>query len=284
MEFFTGLHHPSAAKHFHRCMVSFNRLRDRKKDFAVGEWILDSGGFTQVLQHGEFLESVAEYAQQIARWARCGSLLAAVTQDYMCAPAVLERTGYTLREHQTRTVQRFDALRALAPACVYLMPVLQGDRPADYVQHLADYGARLARGCWVGVGNIAARQTDLELMRSILVSIHKVRPDLRLHGFGLKITSLQDFLVRSLLATADSMAWSYAARKAGRSANDWREADAFRRHVEGIRLQQPLFDLGRLLTGEESIYGNENANTHDPPTRDAGGRTQPDHLDDLEQH
>jgi hypothetical protein len=248
MEFFTGLHHPSAAKHFHQCMISFNRLRGRKKDFVVDRWILDSGGFTQVLQHGEFLESVAEYAAEIARWARCGSLLAAISQDYMCGAAVLARTGLSLREHQTKTVQRFDALRALSPACVYLMPVLQGDQPTDYVQHVHDYGERLALGAWVGVGNIAARQTNLELMRGILVSIHRVRPDLRLHGFGLKLTSLQDFLVRSLLATADSMAWSYAARRSGRSANDWREADAFRRHVEDVRLQTPLFDLGSVLT------------------------------------
>lgn len=33
--------------------------------------------------------------------------------------------------------------------------------------------------------------------------------------------------VREFLYSADSMAWSFAARKQGRSANDWREAARF---------------------------------------------------------
>jgi hypothetical protein len=59
-----------------------------------------------------------------------------------------------------------------------------------------------------------------------------VRPDLRLHGFGVKQTALLHPGVRELLATADSMAWSYHARRNGRSANDWREAAAFAQRVE----------------------------------------------------
>jgi hypothetical protein len=36
---------------------------------------------------------------------------------------------------------------------------------------------------------------------------------LRLHGFGIKTTGLQQY--GTLLASADSMAWSYAARRRG---------------------------------------------------------------------
>jgi len=42
----------------------------------------------------------------------------------------------------------------------------------------------------------------------------------------------QNSVVRDLLWSADSMAWSFAARYAGRSANDWREAKAFIEKVE----------------------------------------------------
>ncbi|HET8934084.1 MAG TPA: hypothetical protein VFN67_11615, partial [Polyangiales bacterium] len=197
----------------------------------------------------------------IVRWSACGHLLTAVSQDYMCSPAVLERTGFDVATHIALTVERYDAVCTAVAGRVPVMPVLQGVIPQDYVDCLRRYGDRLKPRAWVGVGNIAARQTDIELMRSILLAILRERPDLQLHGFGLKLTSLQDFLVRSLLATADSMAWSYAARKSGRSANDWREADAFRRHVEGMRLQQPLFNLGRLLMGEENYCGNESTET-----------------------
>jgi hypothetical protein len=43
------------------------------------------------------------------------------------------------------------------------------------------------------------------------MAIKNERPDLRLHGFGLKTTALADPLVRSMLWSADSMAWSFAA-------------------------------------------------------------------------
>jgi hypothetical protein len=46
-------------------------------------------------------------------------------------------------------------------------------------------------------------------------------------AFGVKLTALQSPIVRRLLFSADSMAWSFAARKAGRDSNDWREAKAF---------------------------------------------------------
>jgi hypothetical protein len=41
-QFFVGLHQPSDARHFDRCMVSINRLQDRRSDFAVNAWMLDS--------------------------------------------------------------------------------------------------------------------------------------------------------------------------------------------------------------------------------------------------
>lgn len=54
---------------------------------------------------------------------------------------------------------------------------------------------------------------------------------MQLHGFGLKLTALMFSAIRRQLYSADSMAWSYAARMAGRSPNDWREAKAFERRI-----------------------------------------------------
>jgi transcriptional regulator of met regulon len=231
--FFPGLHQPSDAKRFERAFISVNRLRGakgRKSDFAVGDWIMDSGAFSEISKHGRYRHEVAEYAEQIARWATCGNLLAAVTQDFMCEPFILAKTGKTIPEHQALTVARYDELLRCETG-VYIMPVLQGYEPRDYVHHIAMYGSRLPAGAWAGVGSVCKRNASPKKILDVLMAIAMVRPDLRLHGFGLKITALRNGLVRALLYSADSLAWSFAARKNGRNANDWREAETFRAQI-----------------------------------------------------
>lgn len=207
-------------------MISVNRLRNRKSDFAVNDWMLDSGAFTELFRFGHYRSSVQSYAEQIKRWKQCGTLLAAVSQDYMTEPFILERTGLTVEEHQRLTIERYDELLACNTG-VYILPVLQGYQPAEYISHLKQYGDRLKTGAWVGIGSVCKRNSKPEQVEAILKAIHWERPDLRFHGFGLKITALGNTVVRDLLWTADSMAWSFAARWQGRNANDWREAQAF---------------------------------------------------------
>jgi hypothetical protein len=226
VRFFVGLHQPSDAKHFDACFISVNRLRKRKSFFPVLDWILDSGAFSTILTHGGYPHSVEEYADQIRRWKSCGNLLAAVSQDYMCEPSMLAITGLTIAEHQRLTIERYDALLSCDTG-VYIMPVLQGYAPEDYVSHIRQYGSRLAHGAWVGVGSVCKRNGDPRAILNVLIAIKTERPDLRLHGFGLKTIALANGTIRALLETADSMAWSFAARRGGRNANDYREAQAF---------------------------------------------------------
>lgn len=198
---------------------------------GVREWIMDSGAFTEISTHGHYRASVAEYARHINRWAFAGSgLVAAVAQDWMCEPHIIRKTGLSVAEHQRLTIERYDALLPLVPG-VYVIPVLQGYAVDDYLRHLAMYGGRLAHGAYVGVGSVCKRNTNIRSIEAILSAIKEARPDLRLHGFGLKLTALSSAVVRGLLESADSMAWSYHARKNGRSANDWREAMAFTQKI-----------------------------------------------------
>lgn len=241
MRFFTGLHQPSDAKHFDRVFMSVNRLRTRRSAFTAGEWIMDSGAFTEISRHGCYRDTVEDYAREIRRWVGKGQLLAAVAQDWMCEPFIIEKTGLSVQAHQRLTLERYDALLAAGPGA-YVLPVLQGFAPDDYVRHAALYGERLRPGQWVGVGSVCKRNGSPAQVAAVLLAIKQARPDLRLHGFGLKTTSLADPLVRSLLHTADSMAWSYHARINGRNGNDWREA---RRWAEAIETRpvQYVFDL-----------------------------------------
>lgn len=246
MRFFTGIHQPSDAKHVAAAFVSVKRLtgpKGRKAAFQVGDWIMDSGAFTTILQHGGYPEPPEAYAADVRRWAGNGNLLAAVTQDFMCEPFMLKITGKTVEEHQRLTVERYDALLACGLGGVYLMPVLQGYTPEDYVDHLATYAERLPHGAWVGVGSVCKRNGDVRAIEAVLLAIKRARPDLRLHGFGLKTTALGSGLVRQLLETADSMAWSYAARREGRNQNDVREALTFSHRIEAQPVQGDLLAL-----------------------------------------
>lgn len=241
-----GLHQPSDCRHIGRAFVSVNRLRGRKKPLGGGEWIMDSGAFTEIATHGAYRHSVAEYAAEIRRWSYDRNLLAAAAQDYMCEPMILQRTGLTVADHQRLTIERYDALLAEATG-VYILPVLQGYAPADYVAHIEQYGARLAPGAWVGVGSVCKRNGDPRAIEAVLWAIKQERPDLRLHGFGLKSTALGSGLVRSLLHTADSMAWSYAARRQGRNGNSWHEARRYAEAIESAPWQGQLAVGGGLL-------------------------------------
>lgn len=243
MRFFVGVHQPCDAYRHDAVMVSVNRLRDRKSAFAVNDWLLDSGAFSELRQHGGYRDPPEVYAAQVRRWAGNGRLLAAVSQDYMCEPVMLERTGLTIAEHQRLTIERYDALMACDLGGVYLMPVLQGYAPADYVDHIRQYGARLAHGAWVGVGSVCKRNGNAAAIEEVLLAIKRARPDLRAHGFGVKITALASGLVRQLLHSADSMAWSFAARRQGRDRNHWSEAARFAARIADMPVQCSLFEV-----------------------------------------
>lgn len=237
MRFFVGLHQPSDARHFDAVFVSVNRLAKRKSNFVVGDWIMDSGAFTEISTHGHYRTPVKDYADQIRRWKSCGNILAAVTQDYMCEAHILAKTGLTVADHQRLTIERYDALLA-EDTGVYILPALQGWIPHEYVDHIRQYGDRLQHGAWVGVGGVCKRQGNVNSIAAVLLAIHKERPDLRLHGFGVKTTALQSGLIQELLYTADSMAWSFAARKLGRNGNCWKEAKAWADRITDAPVQQ----------------------------------------------
>lgn len=257
MLFFPGIHQPSDGRHFKLACISINRLLSRRKPVGARWVLVDSGAFTELHNHGRYRMSAEHYAGLIfSLWQRgVVRILGVVAQDYMCEPFILAKTGMTVLEHQRLTIERYDAFLAellrlfgvgrAEQLPFRVIPVLQGWAPADYVRHILMYGARLARRMWVGVGSVCKRQGVVSVIETILSAIKAVRPDLRLHGFGVKIIALLSHLVRRLLFTADSMAWSYAARREGRNGNDYREALTFSRRVmaplrHAEQLQLPL--------------------------------------------
>lgn len=228
VRFFVGLHQPNHAEHFDQACISIRRLWNRKKPIDCGAVLVDSGAFTEINLYGGFRTSVDDYARELLRLHEASiiNIQAAVAQDYMCEPFMLAKTGLTIDEHQRLTVERYDDL-ASRNLPFPVLPVLQGFAPEDYVRHIQAYGDRLTPGMWVGVGSVCKRNGSPQQVAQVLRAIKRERPDILIHGFGIKQTSLLDHGVREFLHSADSMAWSFAARRQGRDANSWKEAKAF---------------------------------------------------------
>src|SRR5690348_11963618 len=123
--FYVGLHQPSDAAQFERACISVRRLWGRRKPLPCPDVLVDSAAFTELALHGRYRSAVSEYAAELRRLHREGiaNITAAVSQDFMCEPFMLAKTGLTLAEHQRLTLERYDAL--VAEALPFpIMPVL----------------------------------------------------------------------------------------------------------------------------------------------------------------
>ena len=117
---------------------------------------------------------------------------------------------HPVREHQQRTVNSLLHLRGQAPDLPWA-PVLQGWTLGDYLDCWELYeahGVDLAREPVVGLGTICRRQHTDGAARIVR---HLASDGLRVHGFGFKTQGL--LASAAHLASADSLAWSYAARR-----------------------------------------------------------------------
>ncbi|MDG4791930.1 hypothetical protein O7626_39650 [Micromonospora sp. WMMD1102] len=191
---------------------------------AVGRYAIDSGGFTELQYHGRWTITPEEYVAFLRRaWTECGPFDFAAPMDWMCEDIVIHGgqagplrfvgTGLSVVEHQRLTVANFVELRSLAPE-LPIIPVVQGQRPADYVRHVemyADAGVDLGAAQLVGVGSVCRRQHMDEAV-DIMQALRDVGVS-NLHGFGFKIEGLRACWF--VLRTADSMSWSFDGRHAG---------------------------------------------------------------------
>lgn len=193
--------------------VSTRRLQRYRRDLPrpLGPWALDSGGFTELALNGKFETTAEQYVAHVRRYAEeMGNLEWAAPQDWMCEPWMVDKTGLSVDEHQRRTVENLLTLRDLAPELPFI-PVLQGWRFEDYERCIELYtqaGVDLGAEPLVGLGSVCRRQstTEIEAMTAVLVS-----RGYRLHGFGVKTRGLGVYAEH--LQSADSMAWSYNARR-----------------------------------------------------------------------
>lgn len=212
MIFYLGTHRPNwLAKTGAPLFISRTTLQGRKSfPRARGRWALDSGGFSVLSLRGKWDLTAVEYAAFVDRVSReVGSLDWAAPMDWMCEPWIIEKTGFSVEQHQEWTINSVEELRSMTN--VPVIPVLQGWSQQDYEYHIERYARRgfdLSSEPLVGVGSVCRRQATDEI-RDIITMIHDA--DISIHGFGVKMRGIQKYADK--LASADSMAWSYRARR-----------------------------------------------------------------------
>ena len=101
-------------------------------------------------------------------------------------------------------------LRNLAPE-IHWIPVLQGRDAPDYLAHAEQYeraGIDLVGEPLVGLGSVCRRAND----DNIVAMIREIAElGIRMHGFGVKRSGVAR--LSQVLESADSLAWSYHARR-----------------------------------------------------------------------
>jgi hypothetical protein len=198
--------------------VSHRQMRTRRSRFprAVTDYAVDSGAYTELTRNGGWVETPEQYVAALRRYAdELGPFRFAAQQDWLCSPdtfaAIKAATGRrsTVTEHQERTVENYLRLRDLAPD-LPIAPSLQGVTYDDYLTHAAMFGAAgvdLAALPVVGVGSIVRHGPAAIERLTTGLNQAGIR---RLHGFGVKAQGLA--AAAHGLASADSMAWSFAGR------------------------------------------------------------------------
>lgn len=231
-KFYLGSHLPNwLASAGVPLFISHRRLsRQKSWKRAIAPWALDSGGFSELSLYGEWRTSPEEYVAAVIRYDKeIGMLEWAAPQDWMCEDEIVAKTGLSVEEHQRRSVANFIELERLWHEAAAndpelnpespFMPVLQGQSAEDYLRcwdFFEEAGVDLANYPLVGIGSVCRRQHSEEI-GEILDALLARDPELPIHGFGVKAAGLHAY--GDKLASADSLAWSYRARRNPRLAS-----------------------------------------------------------------
>jgi hypothetical protein len=213
MLFYLGTHMPNWLATVNIPLFVSRRTLCNRRTFprANARWALDSGGFSELSMFGNWETSPVQYANEVKRFcSEIGNMDWASVQDWMCEPFIVRKTGLSVHDHQKRTIESYQRLSDLAPEIPWT-PVMQGFKYDEYLRHVDMYcsaGIDLWSLPIVGVGSICRRQhtKEAEIILDKLAGI-----GLKLHGFGFKMLGLDH--VSNILSSADSLAWSFSARR-----------------------------------------------------------------------
>lgn len=194
---------------------------------SIENLFIDSGGYSFIKGMGEYETSHEDYLEWVAN--TDADLFA--LRDYPCEPDVLEKHGRTVQEHQNMTTRDHCELMDLyddMPEFSQPVAVVQGRDVQEYLEHIDDLQDHGVLTKYIGIGSVCGRHAVKEI-KPIVKAVDEATPTgTQIHGFGVKIPSLQEREVYDRLASADSMAYSYTARTDSR---DRQIMCGFRQHA-----------------------------------------------------
>lgn len=177
---------------------------------ATTRFSIDSAAFSEVSTYGKWITTERQLIDEYRRIVQgVGTPDFVCPMDMMCEEHILKKTGKTVPDHQNWTVENYCRLAQAAPELPWI-PVIQGYTVGDYAQCVRLYeraGVDLAGQRTVGLGSVCRRQKTPEIV-GIVQELSWLK---NLHGFGVKTQGIRQ--IGRLLQSADSLAWSFEARR-----------------------------------------------------------------------
>jgi len=220
-----------------------NGLLNRKSRIPSDrEWILDSGGFGELRKYGMYHYSSDDYLSCVLRL-RPNYFF---SMDWMCESNILEKTGLTVFDHQENTTKNIIEIKnkiekyelehsrtcaeqqVLTKSSLFhdiqFCGVIQGYSLESYLDHVDTLSHNNCLTSLMGVGSVCRRNSEKEIF-NIIKSIHEKIPEIKLHGFGIKLSVLKKFPeIKNYLHSVDSCAWGWMTgcwNAHGRSKNPY---------------------------------------------------------------
>lgn len=208
------LDHVAYINHVENMCWSFKQLRRRKKELPrpLGKFLIDSAGFTELKDHGRYTFTIQEYLDCIRRFKPDYF----VNMDWMCEPAIIQKTGKSIWYHINATIENYyNMVQKLSEVEIkQCIPVIQGWEIKDYLYCIERYEKNGLITPYMGVGSVCRRGSAREIAK-ILSIIKGELPNVNLHGFGVK-KSVIDLLPSNILYSIDSAAYMFAQKYNGR--------------------------------------------------------------------
>lgn len=230
-------------------MVSANRFAKGRKP---GDWrrstpdldgsrvVLDSAGFVAMLLYGGYRWTPEQYADLAANlrpewWA---------SMDFCCEPELEMVT----RERQEKTTAHLVLCRDAGDASGSgePMPVIQGWHPEEYVRHAEEILALYSEPPgMIGIGSVCRRPLygETGLLAVVDALDAALPPCVGCHLFGVKSAALPFLATCPRVASVDSMAWDFRARRSDERGVASRAAHLcrwYRNQVAFARTRRPF--------------------------------------------
>ncbi len=188
-------------------MINFC-THNNKPWIDIENLFIDSGGYSFLKNKGKYDRSNREYMNYVYTYSPNYFCL----RDYPCEEDLLKKHNRTVGEHQNMTIEKHIELLNLYESwgkTIESKPVavLQGQTVMDYLNHydlLKEHGVLTD---YLAIGSLCGRKKNNEIAE-IIKNVRSVVPSrIKIHGFGIKKSSLKISSVLKNLDSADSNAW-----------------------------------------------------------------------------